>query len=55
MFTWLGVQALYEINHSPLKFTSNDRGAGPYPVPAIDNTGTDTITRKNVDQILSPA
>jgi len=54
LFTWLGVQALYEVNHSPLKFTSNDRAAGLYPVPAVYNTGAYTITRKNVDQFLTP-
>lgn len=54
LFTWLGVQALFDIRHSPLKFTSNDRAVELYPVPETYNTGAYTITRKNVDQFLSP-
>lgn len=52
LFTWLGVQALFDVNHSPLKLTANDRGAGLYPVPEVYNTGAYTITRKNVDIFL---
>jgi ABC-type sugar transport system substrate-binding protein len=55
LFTWLGVQSLFEINHSPLKFTSNDKAAGLYPVPLVYNTGSYVITRENVDLFLSSA
>lgn len=53
LFTWIGVQALVEINHSPLTFTSNDRALGLYPVPNIYHTGSYTITRENVAQFLN--
>ncbi len=53
LFTYLGVQALFAINHSPIKFTSNDQAAGIYPVPAVYNTGAYTITNENVDLFLN--
>jgi len=52
LFTYLGVRALFEINHSPLKFTSNDRAAGIWPIPVNYNTGAYTVTRENVDLFL---
>lgn len=52
LFTYLGVRALFEINHSPLKFTSNDRAAGIWPIPVVYNTGAYTVTRGNVDLFL---
>ncbi len=52
LFTYMGVKALFEINHSPIKFTSNDRAAGIYPVPVVYNTGIYTITQENVDLFL---
>ena len=55
LFTYLGVRALFEINHSPLKFTSNDRAAGIWPIPVVYNTGAYTVTRENVDLFLKPA
>jgi len=53
LFTYLGVQALFAINHSPVKFTANDQAAGLYPVPVIYNTGAYTITKENVDLFLN--
>lgn len=53
LFTWIGVQALVEINHSPLTFTTNDRSLGLYPVPNTYHTGSYVITRENVDLFLN--
>jgi ribose transport system substrate-binding protein len=55
LFTYLGVRALFEINHSPLKFTNNDRAAGIWPIPVNYNTGAYTVTRDNVDLFLKQA
>lgn len=55
LFTYLGVRALFEIKHSPLKFTSNDRAAGIWPIPVNYNTGAYTVTRENVDLFLKNA
>jgi ribose transport system substrate-binding protein len=55
LFTYLGVKALFEIKHSPLKFTSNDRAAGIWPIPVNYNTGAYTVTRDNVDLFLKQA
>jgi len=49
LFTYLGVKALFEVNHSKLRFTSDDKKAGVAPVPINYNTGTYTVTRDNVD------
>jgi ABC-type sugar transport system substrate-binding protein len=55
LFTYLGVKSLFEIRHSPLKFTSNDKAAGIWPVPVNYNTGAYTVTRDNVDLFLKSA
>ena len=55
LFTYLGVKALFEIKHSPLKFTANDRAAGIWPIPVVYNTGAYTVTRDNVDLFLKQA
>jgi len=55
LFTYLGVRALFEINHSPLKFTNNDRAAGIWPIPVNYNTGAYNVTRDNVDLFLKQA
>ena len=55
LFTYLGVRALFEIKHSPLKFTSNDQAAGIWPIPVAYNTGAYTVTRENVDLFLKQA
>jgi ABC-type sugar transport system substrate-binding protein len=49
LFTYMGVKALFEANHSTLKFTSDDRKAGVVPIPINYNTGTYTVTKENVD------
>ena len=52
LFTYMGVKALFEINHSPLKFTSDDKKAGVIPIPINFNTGTYTVTRDNVNLFI---
>jgi ABC-type sugar transport system substrate-binding protein len=49
LFTYLGVKALFEVNHSKLRFTSDDKKAGVAPVAINYNTGTYTVTRENVE------
>jgi len=52
LFTYMGVKALFDINHSPLKFTSDDKKAGVVTIPINYNTGTYTVTRENVSLFL---
>ena len=52
LFTYLGVKALYDLNHSPIKFTNNDKAAGVVPIASNYNTGTYTVTRETVDFFL---
>jgi ribose transport system substrate-binding protein len=53
LFTYYGVKALYEINHSKLRFTADDRRAGIVPIPVNYSTGTFRITKENVDLFLT--
>jgi ribose transport system substrate-binding protein len=55
LFTYLGLRVLFDLNHSPLRFTANDRRAGIVPAPEVINTGSYTVTRENVDVFLKPA
>lgn len=48
LFTYMGVKALYDLNHSPVRFTSDDKKAGIAPVPVFYYTGTYTVTKENV-------
>ena len=52
LFTYCGVKALYEINHSKLRFTADDRKAGIAPIPINYSTGTFIITQENVEMFL---
>ncbi len=52
LFTYLGVKALFDLNHSPIKFTKNDKAAGILPIASNYNTGTYTVTRETVDYFL---
>jgi ABC-type sugar transport system substrate-binding protein len=54
LFTYMGVKALYEVVHSPLRFSADDAAAGIVPIPVNYNTGTYTVTRANVDYFLRP-
>jgi ABC-type sugar transport system substrate-binding protein len=52
LFTYQGVKALFEVVHSRLRFTPNDKKAGLTPIPVYYNTGTFTVTQTNVDFFL---
>jgi len=52
LFTYMGLKALFEVNHSPVQFTHDDQAAGVYPIPIAYNTGAYTITKENVDLFL---
>lgn len=52
LFTYQGVKALYDMVHSKLKFTADDRRAGIVPIPVNYSTGVIPITRDNVDFFL---
>lgn len=53
LFTYLGLKALFDLNHAPIKFTSNDKAAGVFPIAANYNTGTYTVTRETADLFLA--
>jgi ABC-type sugar transport system substrate-binding protein len=55
LFTYQGVRALYDINHSPIRFTKNDKAAGVSPIASSYNTGTYTVTRETADLFLGGA
>ncbi|MBV8969916.1 MAG: substrate-binding domain-containing protein, partial [Verrucomicrobia bacterium] len=49
LFTYQGVKALYDVRHSTLQFTKDDKAAGVVGIPINYNTGTYTVTKENVD------
>jgi ABC-type sugar transport system substrate-binding protein len=55
LFTYMGVKALFELRHSKLRLTSDDKAAGVTPIPVNYNTGTYTVTRENVELFLKKA
>ncbi|MCI0747979.1 MAG: substrate-binding domain-containing protein [Verrucomicrobia subdivision 3 bacterium] len=52
LFTYQGVRALFDVVHSPVRFTADDRRAGISPIPVNYSTGTFVITRENIDLFL---
>ena len=52
LFTYYGVKVLFEINHIPLKISSDDKAAGIIPTPEVFYTGSYTVTQENVDLFL---
>jgi len=52
LIPYLGLKALYDLNHAPIRFTKNDQAAGIWPVASSDNIGTYTVTRDKVDLFL---
>jgi ribose transport system substrate-binding protein len=52
LFTYQGVKALFDVVHSPLRFTADDHRAGITPIPVNYSTGTFVITRENVGFFL---
>lgn len=55
LFTYLGVKSLFDLNHSSIKFSKNDKVAGVLPIASNYNTGTYTVTPETVDFFLSAA
>jgi ABC-type sugar transport system substrate-binding protein len=55
LFTYLGLKVLFDLNHSPIKFSADDKKAGIFHAPEVVHTGTYTVTRENVDVFLKPA
>ena len=53
LFTYLGLRVLFDLNHSPLRFTADDHKAGVFSAPEVIHTGSYTVTRENVDVFLS--
>jgi ribose transport system substrate-binding protein len=50
----LGLKALDEIHHNPVKPLANDYGLDPFaPFPAFIDTGVSLVDKVNVDAILS--
>jgi ribose transport system substrate-binding protein len=52
LFTYVGVQSLFEVNRARLEFTNDDEKAGVVPIPVNYNTGTYTVTKDNVEFFL---
>ncbi len=52
LFTFIGVQALFDANRARVKLTNDDVRAGVVPIPVNYNTGTYTVTKDNVDYFL---
>jgi ribose transport system substrate-binding protein len=55
LFTYLGLKVLFDLNHSPVRFSADDRKAGMFAAPEVIHTGSYTVTRENVDVFLKPA
>jgi hypothetical protein len=55
LFTYVGVRLLFEIRHSPLRLTADDKAAGILPIPQLVYTGSYTVTRENVGLFLKKA
>ena len=55
LFTYLGLKVLFDLNHSPVRFSADDKKAGMFPAPEIIHTGTYTVTRENVGMFLKSA
>jgi ABC-type sugar transport system substrate-binding protein len=52
LFTYMGVKVLHDIVHSPFDISAEERAAGRTPVPVNFNTGTYTVTHKNIGLFL---
>ncbi len=52
LFTYYGAKLLYDLNHSNLKITSNDKYNGVTNIPYIIDTGLIEVDNTNVDSIV---
>jgi ribose transport system substrate-binding protein len=55
LFTYLGLRVLFDLNHSPVRLSADDKKAGVFPAPEVIHTGTYTVIRDNVDIFLRRA
>jgi ABC-type sugar transport system substrate-binding protein len=54
-FTYYGVKTLYDYNHSPIKFTDNDKKNKITNIPSKVVTGFIVATKDNVDALIAAA
>jgi len=54
-FTYYGVKILYDYNHSPVHFTSDDKKYHILDIPSKVSTGFIVATKDNVDALLAAA
>ena len=54
-FTYYGVKMLYDYNHTPVKFTPNDKANHITPIPTKISTGFIVATKDNVDALIESA
>ena len=52
VFATNALKMLYEVNHSSVFFTSDDRSIGLYPIPEVMYTGFLEITPENIDLFI---
>jgi ribose transport system substrate-binding protein len=55
LFTYMGLKALYDVVHSQIRFTNNDRRVGITPIPVKYDTGTYVATKENVELLFNKA
>jgi ABC-type sugar transport system substrate-binding protein len=55
LFTYIGLKALYDVGHSPIRFTNNDPRIGITPIPVKYDTGTYVATKENVELLFNKA
>lgn len=54
-FTYYGVKMLYDYNHTPVKFTDNDKANRIPPIPSKISTGFIVATKDNVEALIASA
>ncbi|HVO19874.1 MAG TPA: substrate-binding domain-containing protein [Anaeromyxobacter sp.] len=54
-FTYYGVKMLFDYNHTPVKFTANDRANHISDIPSKVSTGFIVATKDNVDALIEAA
>ncbi len=54
-FTYYGVKMLYDYNHTPIKFTNDDKKNNISPIPTKVSTGFIVATKDNVDALIASA
>lgn len=53
LFTYYGLKLLYDMNHSPIKFSSDDKKAGVTPIPDNIDTGFIEVNKQNIGYFLA--